>query len=72
MCRFQRKHNEVFPGQKKIINIETVFTRSNMVRANYWQFLTKSYPTKILNPEQQTGTFCHKIKPPYITMRRLN
>ena len=35
MCSFQRKHNEVFPV-KKIMNIETVFTRPKIVRANVW------------------------------------
>ena len=29
------------------MNIETVFTRSKMVIANYWIFLSKSYLTKI-------------------------
>ena len=29
------------------MNIETVFTRSKMVKAKYWEFLTKSYLTKI-------------------------
>ena len=38
-----------------------------MVRAKYWQFLTKSYLNKIF-PVRQTGTLCHKMKPPYITM----
>ena len=46
-CSSQRKDNEVFPGHKRIMNIETVFTRSKMVRAKYWEFLTKSYQTKI-------------------------
>ena len=39
-CSSQRKDNEVFPGHKRIMNIETVFTRSKMVRAKYWEFLT--------------------------------
>ena len=36
------------------MNIETVFTRSKVVSEKYWEFLTKSYLPKYLNPEQQT------------------
>ena len=32
---------------------------------NFWPSLIW---LKYLNPEQQTGTLCHKMKPPYITM----
>ena len=52
------------------MNIETVLTRSKMVRAKY--FWPSLICTKYLNPEQQTGTLCHKMKPPYITMYLLN
>ena len=39
--KFKKKHNEVFTGLKRIMNIETVFTRSKMVRAKYfWPSLT--------------------------------
>ena len=55
-----------------IMNIETVFARSKIVSEKYWEFLTKSYLPKYLNPEQQTGTLCHKMKCPYITMCLLN
>ena len=55
----------MFTGLKRIMNIETVFTRSKLVRAKYfWPSLT--WP-KYLNPDKQTGTLCHKMKPPYIT-----
>ena len=54
------------------MNIETVFTRSKIVSEKYWEFLTKSYLPKYLNPEQETGTLCHKMKCPYITMCLLN
>ena len=52
------------------MNFETVFTRSKMVRGKcFWpSFIWPKY----LNPEQQTGTLCHKMKPPYITMCLLN
>ena len=54
------------------MNTETVFTRSKMVKEKYWEFLIKSYLTKYLNPEQQTGSLCHEMKPPYITICLLN
>ena len=44
------------------MNIETVITGSKMVRAeNFWPSLI--WPKKI-NPDKQTGTLCHKMKPP--------
>ena len=54
-----------------LMNIETVFTRSKMVRAKYLIFMTKSYLTRIFK-STATGTLCHKMKSPYITMCLLN
>ena len=36
---------------------------------DFWPSLTS---LKHLNPEQQTCSLCHKMKPPYITMFFLN
>ena len=42
---------------------------SEQAIGNFWPSLVSP---KYLNPEHQTGTLCHKMKPPYITMYLLN
>ena len=44
---FKENIMKCFLVKKRMMNIETVFTRSKMVRGKYWQFLTKSYLIKI-------------------------
>ena len=34
-------------AEKRIMDIETVFTSSKLIKASYWEFLTKSCLTKI-------------------------
>ena len=54
------------------MNIETIFTRSKIVRQNIGIFWPSLIRPKYLNPEQQTGTLRHKMKPPSITNCILN
>ena len=54
------------------MSTETAFTRSKMIRTKYWEFLPTPYRPKYLTSEQQTGTLCRKMRPPYTTMCLLN
>ena len=62
----------MFSRKERIRNIETVFARPKMVRADIDNVSPNLIWPQYLNPEQHADRLCHKMKLLYKTMQLLN